>query len=123
MLTGEPSEKTEGVRIAATRVGQGRDRAGGKGNGSPTKVAAGRLEQAPLAKARPVRTPAVPNGPRVPKVSAARAKVLRQRRRRRRLLITFTALTAFLTFVVGVGYAYVQHRLGQIRRLNLPARS
>jgi len=54
-------------------------------------------------------------------VSADRAKVMRQRRRRRRLLIAFTAFTAFCTFFVGLGYVYVQRKLDQITRLQLPA--
>lgn len=54
-------------------------------------------------------------------VSAARAKVLRQRRRRRRLLMAFTGFTAMCTFLVGMGYVYVQRKLGQINRLDLPA--
>jgi LCP family protein required for cell wall assembly len=56
-----------------------------------------------------------------PQASHDRAKVLRQRRRRRRLLIAFTAFTAFCTFWVGLGYVYVQRKLDQITRLELPA--
>jgi len=45
--------------------------------------------------------------------------VLRQRRRRRRRFIACTFLTTVATFVVGVGYVYVQGRLDQIKRLEL----
>ena len=51
--------------------------------------------------------------------SPARLKVLRQRRRRRRSFIACTFLTTVATFVVGVGYVYVQGRLERIKRLEL----
>ena len=41
--------------------------------------------------------------------------------RRRRLLIFLTAFTAFCTFLVGIGYVYVQRKLDQIERVKLPA--
>lgn len=80
----------------------------------------GRQEwSAPVAAPTTVPPPAArPAGPGLP--SAARLKVLRQRRRRRRVLIAFTFLAAVLTFTTGVGYAYIDTRLGQINRLNLP---
>ena len=62
---------------------------------------------------------AVPRPPRP--VSPARAKVLRQRRRRRRLVIAFTAFLIFCTLLVGSVSAYVQTRLGQIKRVQMPA--
>ncbi|MGI8984869.1 MAG: LCP family protein, partial [Acidimicrobiales bacterium] len=72
--------------------------------------------------AKPAATAAPrPAGPVVRPVSPDRAKVLRQRRRRRRLLIAFTGFTAFCTFSVGMGYVYVQRKLDQITRLELPA--
>ncbi|HJV08464.1 MAG TPA: LCP family protein [Acidimicrobiales bacterium] len=99
------------VRIAATRAGQP------NGNGAGA-------DPARLDHAEPDRAHAVVQSPaHLPpaRVSPKRAKVLRQRRRRRRLMIVFTALTAFCTFWIGLGFAYVQHRLGQINRVDLPA--
>jgi LCP family protein required for cell wall assembly len=114
VLIDRPSGEIEGLRIAATRAGQP-DGDGRDGNGQAT--AGGRLEP---TSAHTVALPAGGPGGRAPH-SAERAKVLRQRRRRRRLLIAFTALTAFCTFWVGVGYVYVQRKLDQITRLRLPA--
>jgi polyisoprenyl-teichoic acid--peptidoglycan teichoic acid transferase len=100
------------LRIAATRAGEP--------NGNGAAVGRDRLEHAaPDSAHSVVQSPAGRRPP--PHVSADRAKVLRQRRRRRRLLIAFTAFTAFCTFWVGVGYVYVQRRLAQINRVNLPA--
>ena len=95
MLTDGPVGEAEGVRIAATRAGEA--------NGD-TGRPSGTAKERPRAR-----------------VSPERAKVLRQRRRRRRLLITLTAFTAFCTFSVGLGYVYVQRKLGAITRLQLPA--
>ncbi|HUR23775.1 MAG TPA: LCP family protein [Acidimicrobiales bacterium] len=134
------------LRIAATRAGH-HNGDGNEGNGSMSATEGGRrLADAPPEVARRVRrrtvvTPAVvPPAPPAPmakpprsptpapapaapraSVSRERAMVLRQRRRRRRLLIAFTGFTAFCTFFVGLGYAYVQRKLGQITRLELPA--
>ncbi len=132
------------LRIAATRAGH-QNGDGHEGNGSMTATEGGRrLADAPPEIARRVRRRAVakpaaapkaapaskpPRGAvpapvppaRRPPVSPDRSKVLRQRRRRRRLLIAFTAFTAFCTFFVGLGYVYVQRKLDQITRLELPA--
>ncbi|HEX2047742.1 MAG TPA: LCP family protein [Acidimicrobiales bacterium] len=114
MLTDGPRTETEGLRIAATRAGQ-RNGDGADGHDdAPTS----RIDEAADERARTVRPPA-----RSARVSPARAKVLRQRRRRRRILIGFTAFLAVLNLLVGSGFLYVQHRLGQIRRLDLPALS
>jgi LCP family protein required for cell wall assembly len=88
-----------------------------------------RTADRPAPAATPAKASKVPKSPRgaapAPAVGRAvsrdRAKVLRQRRRRRRLLIAFTGFTAFCTFFVGLGYVYVQRRLAQITRLDLPA--
>lgn len=137
------------LRIAATRAGQQNGDGDGHerqdGNGRVVATEGGRrLADAPPEVARRVRRrtakkPAEPaEAPRAPKpvkaprpspavqvarrsVSEDRAKVLRQRRRRRRLLIGFTAFTAVCTFSVGVGFVYVQRKLDQITRLELPA--
>lgn len=126
------------LRIAATRAGQ-HNGAGHEGNGRMAATDGGRrLADAPPEVARRVRrradtrpAPAAPKtsaparaaapAARRPPVSPDRAKVLRQRRRRRRLLIAFTGFTAFCTFFVGLGYVYVQRKLDQITRLELPA--
>ena len=130
------------LRIAATRAGH-HNGDGHEANGSMTATEGGRrLADAPPEVARRVRRRAVgppapaaaakaPKAPRAapvaapagrrPPASHERAKVLRQRRRRRRLLIAFTGFTAFCTFFVGLGYVYVQRRLAQITRLDLPA--
>jgi LCP family protein required for cell wall assembly len=124
------------LRIAATRAGHhGGD--GNEGNGhSPATEGGRRLEDAPPDVARRIRrrpaatkdskpdkAASVAPAPAAtrPQASHDRAKVLRQRRRRRRLLIAFTAFTAFCTFWVGLGYVYVQRKLDQITRLELPA--
>ena len=100
------------LRIAATRAGQP--------NGNGATRSHERIEDAAPETARTVvQSPATRRPPA--RVSPERAKVLRQRRRRRRLLIAFTAFTAFCTFWVGLGYVYVQRRLAQINRVNLPA--
>ena len=100
------------LRIAATRAGQP--------NGNGVTRSQERIEDAAPETARAVaKSPTTRRPP--PRVSPERAKVLRQRRRRRRLLIAFTAFTAFCTFWVGLGYVYVQRRLAQINRVNLPA--
>ena len=123
MLTDRPSGESEGVRIAAFRAaqhnGDGHDDGGGDGTGRGATLV---LEEARPDRAHTVLPPpdARPVRPGPP---PARAKVLRQRRRRRRLLIAVTAVTAFCTFVVGVGYVYVQRKLGQIKRIDLPALS
>ena len=106
MLTDLPAAGTEGLRIAATRVGA---------PDVETPQAAQAATAAEAATAPQAATPPVR------RVSPGRAKVLRQRRRRRRLLIAFTAFTAFCTFFVGLGYVYVQRKLDQIERLKLPA--
>ena len=104
------------MHIAAARAGH----LNGDGGGDRADRAEGRVDDAAPDTARTVL--ASPVGVRRPRpVSEARAKVLRQRRRRRRLLIAFTAFTAFCTFSVGLGYVYVQRRLGQISRVSLPA--
>ena len=132
------------LRIAANRAGH-QNADGQEGNGRMAATEGGRrLADAPPEVARRVRRRAVdrrvpaataPKGAKMPgpptavlaaparrrPVSPERAKVLRQRRRRRRLLITFTGFTAFCTFFVGLGYVYVQRKLDQITRLNLPA--
>ena len=132
------------LRIAATRAGH-QNGDGHEGNGRMAATEGGRrLADAPPEVARRVRRRAVDTPVQAPKVSQApgpptaalaapgpavrrrpvsreRAKVLRQRRRRRRLLISFTGFTAFCTFFVGLGYVYVQRKLDQITRLNLPA--
>jgi LCP family protein required for cell wall assembly len=97
------------VRIAATRAGQP--------NGNGADGTHDRLDRAAPDTAHAVVASPVRRRPPAPE----RAKVMRQRRRRRRLLITITAFTAFCTFWVGVGYVYVQRRLAQINRVNLPA--
>ncbi|MGI8806651.1 MAG: LCP family protein [Acidimicrobiales bacterium] len=102
MLTEQPPTDTEGLRIAAIRAGEPN---GEPANGSEMATTQG-----------------ASNGKHAPTAaSAARAKVRRQRRRRRRILILFTAFTAFCTFFVGLGYVYVQNKLGQINRVKLPA--
>jgi LCP family protein required for cell wall assembly len=115
--------ETEGVRISATRAGQhsGDDltEAGGNGQGNQDGLPT-RLEDTPADTTHEVRTPVV-GRPAPPPVSPERAKVLRQRRRRRRLLMVFTGFTAMCTFLIGVGFVYVQYRLDQINRLDLPA--
>lgn len=96
--------------------------------GAPPEVAR-RVRRRHAAKQAPAAPPAVATAavPPEPAKRASRpaapdrAKVLRQRRRRRRLLIAFTGLTAFCTFSVGIGYVYVQRKLDQITRLELPA--
>ena len=113
MLTDRPQAENEGLRIAATRAGQ---RNGDGDDGHDDEARTSRIEEAPDERPRTVRPPAGPTN-----VSAARAKVLRQRRRRRRILIGFTAFLAIVNLLVGSGFLYVQHRLGQIRRLDLPA--
>lgn len=100
------------VRIAATRAGQP------NGNGGAS-LGDEFFDEVEPETTRTVRPPAARRPAATP--SAARAKVQRQRRRRRRLLIAFTAFTAFCTFWVGIGYVYVQRRLDQINRVNLPA--
>ncbi|MDQ4068622.1 MAG: LCP family protein [Actinomycetota bacterium] len=126
LTDGRPAE-SEGVRIAATRAGQRNgDRAGNRdvggngvgGRGAPT---ASRIEDAPEDTAHTVRPAAVPGARTRRPISPARAKVLRQRRRRRRMIIGVTALLVVLNLLVGSGFVYVQHRLGQIKRLDLPA--
>jgi polyisoprenyl-teichoic acid--peptidoglycan teichoic acid transferase len=143
VLTDGPSGDTEGVRIAATRAGQrDGDReydlddleapvaratpppAEGRVRRVRNGRAATRVEGAAPEVTRtvePVARVAPAPARRAAPVSAARAKVLRQRRRRRRLLMAFTGFTAMCTFLVGVGYVYVQRKLGQINRLDLPA--
>ena len=121
------------LRIAATRAGH-QNGEGHEGNGAMATEGGRRLAGAPPevshrvrrrtpAPATPPQAPAAAPPPvlRRPPVSPDRAKVLRQRRRRRRLLMAFTGFTAFCTFFVGIGYVYVQRRLGQITRLELPA--
>ena len=81
---------------------------------------AARVEEAEPDSTRAVRPAPVAARPARP-VSPARAKVLRQRRRRRRLLIAFTGFTALCTFLVGIGYVYVQRKLDQINRLSIPS--
>ena len=113
MLTDRPPAETEGLRIAASRAGERNgDGADGDDDGRRTT----RIEDAPDERARTVRPPAAG-----PIVSPARAKVLRQRRRRRRILIGFTGFLVIANVLVGSGFLYVQHKLGQIRRLDLPA--
>lgn len=115
MLTDQPQGDTEGVRIAASRAGQRNgDGADGHDDGPRTT----RIDAATGERARTVRPPAVGPTP-----SPARAKVLRQRRRRRRMLIAFTAFLTVVNLIVGSGFLYVQHKLGQIKRLDLPALS
>jgi polyisoprenyl-teichoic acid--peptidoglycan teichoic acid transferase len=100
------------LRIAATRAGEPNGNGAGEGGDRFEHAAhdsAHAVVQSPARRPRP--TPA----------SAERAKVLRQRRRPPRLLIAFTAFTAFCTFWVGMGYVYVQRRLAQINRVDLPA--
>lgn len=117
-------------RISATRAGQ-QDGDRHEANGSQVVTEGGRrLADAPPEVSRrvrrhrppppPVATAAVP-AIRRPPGSPDRAKVQRQRRRRRRLLVAFTGFTAFCTFFVGLGYVYVQRKLDQIARLELPA--
>jgi len=109
VLTDRPSGEIEGLRIAATRVGQPEDDDHDVTNGS------GRLERAAADRPRTVAVPTARDA------SAERAKLRRQRQRRRRILVLFTAFTAFCTFWVGIGYVYVQRQLNQIKRLELPA--
>ena len=119
-------------RIAATRAGhQDGDRH--ESNGSQVVTEGGRrlADAAPEVSRRVRRRRPAPAPPpaatapapaiRRPPVPPDRAKVQRQRRRRRRLLIAFTGFTAFCTFFVGLGYVYVQRKLDQITRLDLPA--
>ena len=121
MLTDEPRGETDGLRIAAARAGQhDGDGGDGAGPGSPTGPSSSRLERARRVGAYAMQPPA-PGPVGGPRMSAARATVLRQRRRRRRALIAFTAFTAFCTFTAGVGYVYVQRRLDQIKRVELRA--
>jgi LCP family protein required for cell wall assembly len=131
------------LRIAATRAGH-QNGEGHEGNGSMAATEGGRrlADASPEVSRRVRRRPPAPapapagpeatTRPRAPiaapvpdsgrsPVSPERAKVLRQRRRRRRLLIAFTGFTAFCTFSVGMGYVYVQRKLGQITRVELPA--
>jgi LCP family protein required for cell wall assembly len=115
VLTDRPQADNEGLRIAATRAGQRNgDGAGGQDNVMPTS----RIDEASDERPRTVHPPSTRAA-----VSPARAKVLRQRRRRRRILIGFTAFLAVVNLLVGSGFLYVQYRLGQIRRLDLPALS
>jgi len=120
VLTDRPSGEIEGLRIAAIRVGQvdGNGQADGNGHAA----ASGRLERAGADRTHTVALNAGGPGGRA-EAAAARVKVLRQRRRRRRLLIAFTGFTAFCIFFVGLGYVYVQRKLDQINRLELPALS
>jgi len=130
VLTDHPPVGTEGVRIAAARAGDpaASDRPeiglpAPAPTSRPTPKAATRMGRARAPKADRVRAEDAPRVPGRPgsSVSAARANVLRQRRRRRRLLVAFTGFTACCTLVVGLGYVYVQNKLGQIRRLDIPA--
>ena len=135
------------LRIAATRAGH-QNGDGHDDNGRVEVTEGGRrLADAPPEVSRRVRrrTPApaaeAPKASKPPRptppptaavaapsptfrpapTSPERAKVLRQRRRRRRLMIAFTGFTAFCTFFVGLGFVYVQRKLDQITRLDLPA--
>ena len=111
------------MRIAAARAGQ-HNGEGTETNGSAERSrrrgdegTGGRVGRSAPDTAHTVALPraAVP--------SPDRAKLRRQRRRRRRLLIVFTGFTALCTFVVGVGFVYVQRKLDQIKRLELPSLS
>jgi LCP family protein required for cell wall assembly len=115
VLTDRPQADNDGLRIAATRAGQ---RNGDGGGGHDDGARTNRIDEAWDERARTVHPP-----PTRAAVSPARAKVLRQRRRRRRILIGFTAFLAVCNLLVGSGFLYVQYRLGQIRRLDLPALS
>jgi LCP family protein required for cell wall assembly len=107
-----------------SRAGRSRDD-NGRGNrvakDGAAKRSGRRVERATPEATRAVQRPPPASGPPRPRVSPARAKVLRQRRRRRGLIVLFTAFTAFCTFLTGVGYVYVQYKLDQIRRVELPA--
>jgi LCP family protein required for cell wall assembly len=142
VVSGQPRD-AKGVRIAATRAGQPdlgvdfdddaewavkakRNGKSGRNGSHAGEADAGRdakvrrragLETAPAATTHTVTLPPVRRGP----AGAQRQRVLRQRRRRRRLLIAVTAFTAFCTFFVGLGYVYVQRKLDQIARIQLPA--
>lgn len=119
-MTDRPTAESEGVRIAATRAGEPD---GHTGNGTAPSAVQGRGRSAGRARPETARAVALPvaRARGVSAVSAERAKVLRQRRRRRRILIVFTGFTAFCTFFVGLGYVYVQRKLAQINRVDLPA--
>ncbi|HTJ74381.1 MAG TPA: LCP family protein [Acidimicrobiales bacterium] len=131
-MTDGPPIGPEGVRIAATRAGQhtGDDDDLAAPNGhAETGGSAGsrrrRLRRASTATATPRvvhalgPTPAVAARPAAA-VSPQRAKVLRQRRRRRRILIAVIILGILSTFFAGVVSLYVQSRLGQIKRVDVP---
>ena len=107
MLTDRSQTENDGLRIAATRAGQHN----GDGNGSGEWSDDDSAEDTAHTVRPPVGT----------RVSSRRAKVLRQRRRRRRVLIAVTAVLALGNLVVGSGFLYVQHKLGQIKRVELPA--
>ena len=137
------------LRISATRAGHENGEGQDGNEGMAATEGGRRLADAPPEVARRVRrrtvdtaakapTPKPPKASkaatppraavaapapafRSPPISKDRARVLRQRRRRRRVLIGITGFTAFCTFFVGLGYVYVQRKLDQITRLNLPA--
>ncbi len=74
----------------------------------------------PVPPARSSRPPNPPGPPRKPP-RVPRAVVLKQRRRRRRFLVGMTFFLSASVTLVGSGAVYLQYRLGQIPRVDVPS--
>ncbi len=73
-----------------------------------------------ISPPRPPRSGGPTGPPRRPP-GAPRAVVLKQRRRRRRFLIGLTFFLSASITMVGSGFVYLQYRLGQIPRVDVPS--
>ena len=67
------------------------------------------------------RPPSGPPGPPRPPSKVPRAVVLKHRARRRRFIIGLTFFLSVTVTLMGTGYVYLQYRIGQIPRVDIPS--